>query len=171
MNATAEPAALITEERNKTASCRLYEEVFGRGNYAAADEILAPDVINHGPGTLSVPGAEPIKRQGALLRGAFPDLSIDLGDQFASGDRVCSRWLASGTHTGELRIHRVRSLPLATASPSRRSGSTVMRAVGSSNAGSYRTGCACGSSSASSRAGPPASEPLEIRNPQHQRPD
>ena len=56
-------------------SRRLYEEIFGQGNYAAADELLAEDIINHGPGAPPVLGTEGIKRQAALLRMAIPDLS------------------------------------------------------------------------------------------------
>lgn len=89
-------------EANRAASKRLYEEVFGLGHVDVADEILAPDVISHGPGSPPVAGTEQIKRQAAVLRGAFPDLAVELADQFSSGDRVCSRWSARGTHTGEL---------------------------------------------------------------------
>lgn len=89
-------------DRNRTASRRLYEEVFGRGNYGVADEILSPEMISHGPGTPPEVGSEPIKRQAALLRSAFPDFSVSLNDQFAYADRVCSRWSSRGTHTAEL---------------------------------------------------------------------
>jgi glyoxylase I family protein len=91
-------------EVDKQSSRRLYEEVFGRGNYAVADEILTADVISHGPGVSPVVGTDPIKRQAALLRSAFPDLQVVLGDQLAEGDRVSTRWSASGTHTGPLNL-------------------------------------------------------------------
>lgn len=90
------------QEENKATSRRLYEEVFGRGNYEVADEILSEDMTSHGPGSPPVVGTEPIKRQAALLRGAFPDLTVTLNDQFAAEDRVCSRWSSTGTHTGDL---------------------------------------------------------------------
>jgi predicted ester cyclase len=82
----------------------LYEEIFGKGNYAAADELLAEDIINHGPGSPPVHGTEGIKRQAALLRTAMPDLRAILNDQFGQGDRVVSRWTGSGTHTGPLNL-------------------------------------------------------------------
>ncbi len=90
------------QEENRAASRRLYEEVFGRGNFEVADEILAEDMISHGPGSPPLVGTEQIKRQAALLRGAFPDLTVTLEDQFAAGDRVCSRWSSTGTHSGDL---------------------------------------------------------------------
>ena len=35
------------------------------------------------------------------LRAAFPDLHFKVEDQIAAGDRVVTRWTASGTHAGE----------------------------------------------------------------------
>ena len=88
--------------QNKALSRRLYEELFGRGNLAAADEILAADSVSHGPGTPPVVGTEGIKRQATLLRTAIPDLSVTLAGQLAEGDQVASRWMGSGTHTGPM---------------------------------------------------------------------
>lgn len=87
-------------DENKAAARRLYEEVFGRGNLAAADEIMAPECVSHGPGTPPNVGSEQIKRQALVLRGAFPDLRAILHDQIAEGDRVASRWEGAGTFTG-----------------------------------------------------------------------
>jgi len=90
-------------ERNKAASRRLYEEVFGRGSLDVADEILAEDCLNHGPGSVTVAGTGQIKAQAHVLRTAIPDLRLELKDQFVVGDRVCSRWSGSGTHRGDMR--------------------------------------------------------------------
>lgn len=87
---------------NMAASRRLIEEVFGRGNYDVADEILAVEFIGHGPGAPPAVGTESLKRQAARLRGAFPDFAVALEDSFAAGDRVCTRWSSTGTHTREL---------------------------------------------------------------------
>ena len=87
---------------NKELARRLYEEVFGRGNLAAADEILAADCVSHGPGSPPSVGAEQIKRQAMLLRSAIPDLQSILNDQVGEGDRVASRWTGRGTFTGPL---------------------------------------------------------------------
>ena len=89
-------------DSNKAMSRRLYEEVFGRGNLIAADEILDAECVNHGPGAPPSFGREQIKRQATLLRTAMPDLETILNDQFAEGDRVVSRWTGRGTHTGPL---------------------------------------------------------------------
>jgi predicted ester cyclase len=89
---------------NKERSRRLYEEVFGQGNYAAADDLMAVGIVNHGPGSPPVLGTEGIKRQAALLRMAIPDLRATLNDQFGHHDRVVSRWTGSGTHSGPLTL-------------------------------------------------------------------
>src|SRR5260370_16685987 len=91
-------------EANKKRSRRLYEEVFGNGNYGAADELMAVGIINHGAGSPPALGTGGIKQQAALLRTAFPDLRITLNDQFGHDDRVVSRWTGSGTHSGPLNL-------------------------------------------------------------------
>jgi predicted ester cyclase len=91
-------------EANKERSRRLYQEMFGQGNLGVADELMAADMVNHGPGSPPVPGTEGIRRQAALLRTAIPDLRVTLNDQVGEGDRVVSRWTGSGTHTGPLNM-------------------------------------------------------------------
>ena len=91
-------------EINQERSRRLYEEIFGQGNYAVADDLMAADIVNHGPGSPPVLGTEGIKRQAALLRTAIPDLRPTLNDQFGHDDRVVSRWTGSGTHSGPLKL-------------------------------------------------------------------
>jgi len=98
----------VEVETNKERSRRLYEEVFGQGNYAVADDLMAAGIVNHGPGSPPVPGTGEIKRQAALLRTAIPDLLVSLNDQFGHDDRVVCRWTGSGTHSGPL------TLPAAT---------------------------------------------------------
>ena len=88
----------------KERSRRLYAEVFGAGNVDAADEILAPDILSHGPGMPPRVGTDGIKQQALLLREAIPDLGVRLEDQLAEGDRVASRWVGFGTNTGPLRL-------------------------------------------------------------------
>jgi predicted ester cyclase len=91
-------------EANKAQSRRLYTEVFGRGNYHVADQILAEHYVGHGPGTPPANGSASIKRQAQMLRTALPDFAVELVDQLADGDRVASRWRATGTHTGPLHL-------------------------------------------------------------------
>jgi predicted ester cyclase len=101
-------------EAQKEASRRLYVEIFGAGNFAVADEILAPDCVSHAADAPPRVGTDGIKQQAALLRTAIPDLTSTLEDQVAEGDRVVSRWLGYGTHTGPL------VLPTGTVEPTGR---------------------------------------------------
>ena len=61
-------------DENKALARRLYEEVFGRIEVAAADGILTGNCVSHGPGVPATTGTESIKRQAMLLRTAIPDL-------------------------------------------------------------------------------------------------
>ena len=37
-----------------------------------------------------------------MYRNAFPDVQMHVEDQVAEGDMVVTRWIASGTHQGEV---------------------------------------------------------------------
>ena len=93
----------MSAEENKAVSRRVAEEVFNGGNVDLADELYAPDYVLHDP---SLPedlhGPEGIKRYVAMTLGAFPDIRVAVEDQVAEGDKVVSRWTATGTHTGDL---------------------------------------------------------------------
>lgn len=92
-------------EQNKTNFKRLYEDVFNQGNLAAADELIAPNVIEHQlqPGVdPNASGPELVKQIAKFYRSAFPDLHIKVDDLLAEGDRVAVRVTITGTHQGEL---------------------------------------------------------------------
>jgi len=89
-------------EHNKMLVLRAVEEVWNQGNYAALDELVASDFVVHG----ATPDEDIHGRKGAIqfysmLRAAFPDLYFTVEDQIAAGDRVVTRWVAHGTHTGD----------------------------------------------------------------------
>jgi steroid delta-isomerase-like uncharacterized protein len=50
-----------------------------------------------------VRGHDELRRFAQAYLTAFPDLRFDVEESFASGDRVASRWTATGTHRGEFR--------------------------------------------------------------------
>ena len=89
-------------EQNKTLVTRAVEEVWNRANYDALEEFVASDFLIHG----ATPQEEIHGREGAaqffmMLRGAFPDLHFTIDDMVAEGDRVVTRWTATGTHKGD----------------------------------------------------------------------
>ncbi len=86
-------------ERNKTLVSRGVDEIWNRGNFDVADEMVSSDFVVHAT-TLQgeVSGSEGIKRHFGALRSAFPDLTFTIEDHIAEGDRVVTRWTACGTH-------------------------------------------------------------------------
>lgn len=94
----------MSTETNKAISRRFFEEVWNNGNLAVVDEIFAEDYFNSGPSTLpgAPAGPEAAKQVVMLYRNAFPDVHFTVDEQLAEGEKVLTRWTASGTHQGEL---------------------------------------------------------------------
>ena len=89
-------------EENKAVARRLVEEVWNKGNFEVADEILAPDFVANNVPPGIPPDREGLKQFIAMYRGAFPDVGLHIEDQIAEGDMVVTRFTAHGTHQGEL---------------------------------------------------------------------
>jgi steroid delta-isomerase-like uncharacterized protein len=91
---------LSTEEKRNVLK-RVSHEVFGQGNMESADELIAPDFVDHDP----LPGV-PADREGfktvvQMFRSAFPDFEVDLMHTIVDGDKVVDHVASRGTHTGE----------------------------------------------------------------------
>jgi steroid delta-isomerase-like uncharacterized protein len=90
----------MTIEQNKATARRWSEELWGRGNLAVADEIIAPDYVRHDPGDpFPAHGPEDVKRIVIMLRTMLPDFRIEVEDIVAEGDSVVSRYTATATDT------------------------------------------------------------------------
>src|SRR5215208_1012348 len=91
----------MSAEENKVVVRRLIEEVYNRGNLDIADELLAPDYVDHTwpPGKYA--GREGLKRSVAKQRAAFSDLHNNIEEQIAEGDKVVTWVISSGTHDRE----------------------------------------------------------------------
>jgi len=92
-----------TLARNKAVVLRFNREVIENGDLAAFEEIMAPDFVNR----TAAPGISPgpdgmLFVLNEVLRPAFPDLSVEVHDQLAEGDKVTTRKTLRGTHTGPL---------------------------------------------------------------------
>jgi predicted ester cyclase len=99
-------------------------EVWGKGDPAVAEQLLAADLLDHN----RVPG-QPAGRAGDLwaanaVRTAFPDLRFTLDVAFEDADLVTGRWTMTGTHTGPLDLV---GIP-ATGRPVEMSGQEIFRA-------------------------------------------
>src|SRR5690242_3590778 len=89
---------MSTTEENKAQFRRTYEEMFNQGNLAIADELIAPDCLNHEvPPGMNNRGPEGIRQVVMMLRTAFPDLHGTIEEVVAEGDTVAGRVTMSGT--------------------------------------------------------------------------
>jgi len=87
-------------EQNKAMARRWSEDLWGRGNLAVADEIIAVDYIRHDPGDpFPARGREDLKRIVAMLRAMLPDFRIHVDASIAEGDFVVSRYTVTATDT------------------------------------------------------------------------
>jgi steroid delta-isomerase-like uncharacterized protein len=89
-------------EANKELS-RRFTELFNTGDEALADEVLSDDVVFHGTtGDGEIRGVDAMKAFVAAYRRAFPDARSSVEAQIAETDTVVTRWVARGTHRGDL---------------------------------------------------------------------
>jgi predicted ester cyclase len=81
---------------NKAIARRYFAEILNKGDVAAIDAIVAPEVVFRNPPVV-VKGIGDFKKLVASLRGAFPDLQFTLEDEFGEGNKVATRWVMRGT--------------------------------------------------------------------------
>lgn len=77
------------------------DEVWGKGKTELVAQMTRDDVVFHDPlaGDLDRKGYE---QQVQMMRRAFPDLTMEVLDQISTGDKVVTRFRATGTQKGEL---------------------------------------------------------------------
>jgi len=89
-------------EENKAVVWRFNKEFIEQGNMKSFKEVVSDHVINHAAPAGTPAGPESMRYFIIeVLRKGFPDIKVEILDQVADGDRVCSRKALSGTHTGE----------------------------------------------------------------------
>ena len=74
------------------------EEAVNQGNLDVADELLAPDFLDHDMVPGKVADIEDLKRWVADLRASFSDYHFSIEEQIAEGDKVVTRTIFNGTH-------------------------------------------------------------------------
>jgi predicted ester cyclase len=89
----------MSTEQNKALVHRLFEEGVNQNKMSAADEIIAPNYVNH-DFPAPAPGLEGFKMVVGMFRAAFPDIRITIEDSLAEGDKVMTRGHFTGTHQG-----------------------------------------------------------------------
>ncbi|MFO0601453.1 MAG: ester cyclase [Myxococcaceae bacterium] len=82
---------------------RYYEELFNQGRVELITELLAPDYVNHSPGSPQQDrGRQGVADVITALRKGVPDLHCRIEDVVSSPTAVAVRTRVSGTHLGEL---------------------------------------------------------------------
>lgn len=82
----------ISVEENKKLVRRFCKEVLDQGNVDRIDELFAPDTSS------GLDRLEDIKRKVPKNRAALSEVSFDIEDMFAEGDKVCVRGTFRAIH-------------------------------------------------------------------------
>ncbi len=85
---------------NKAVFRRLIREVWNKGNLNIAGEIVATNHVSHDPAIAHEDGLGGFKNHVTRVRTAFPDIEFKIEDILEDGEKVITRWTASGTHRG-----------------------------------------------------------------------
>jgi hypothetical protein len=92
----------MSTDDNKLLVRRQFEEIWNGGNWATADELYAPEYVNHDPYNPDQgAGPEGFKRVGGY-RSVLHDFDLRIERQIAEGDWVETHWSLRGIHGGEL---------------------------------------------------------------------
>ena len=89
--------------QNKALTRRVFEELFSQNRLDVVDELFAADYHDHDPvNEEDTRGPDGVREEiGSYIAGSS-DAKFTVEDQIAEGDRVVTRWVARGTHDGEL---------------------------------------------------------------------
>jgi predicted ester cyclase len=92
----------VSDARKQTAR-RFLEEGFNEARFEVLGELLTPTIVDHDPALPGgqVTGIDAVKELISGYRSAFPDVHMTVEDQVAEGDKVVTRWKATGTHDGD----------------------------------------------------------------------
>jgi steroid delta-isomerase-like uncharacterized protein len=89
---------VVKSDEMKKLVRRHYEEVLTGKNVSLVDELYADQIQNGDNGAIP---REQFKALARMSLAAFPDLVVTVKDQIAEGDKVVTRWTATGTQDGQ----------------------------------------------------------------------
>jgi steroid delta-isomerase-like uncharacterized protein len=89
-------------EANKEVIRAYVETIFNQRQVERADELVAPDYLDHTALPGQAPGLEGAKQKWAMYLAGLPDLRVTIEELVAEGDKVAVRRSYAGTHRGEL---------------------------------------------------------------------
>jgi steroid delta-isomerase-like uncharacterized protein len=82
---------------------RKFEEFIPKWDLRVIDEVFDEDIVSHDPSEPEpLRGREAYRTAAEAFGVAFPKLRIRIDDQICEGDRVATRWTATGRNEGEL---------------------------------------------------------------------
>ena len=90
-------------EHNKRLVRRALEEIYAKGNFEVANELVHPDFVDYEPAhPEQLTGPDSVKQTAQRLRSTFGDLRFEVQDEIAEGDKVVQLVIMSGRHAGPL---------------------------------------------------------------------
>jgi steroid delta-isomerase-like uncharacterized protein len=89
----------MSNESNKAVSRRFHELFNANQLDQIRDELFTAESVIHFSGMPTM-NIEAFKQVGQMFRAGFPDLITKVVDQIAEGDKVVTRIVSTGTHTG-----------------------------------------------------------------------
>ncbi len=91
----------MTDEENRAAARRFFEEGWNSGDPAQLKAFLADEFVSHNSLNFAIQSSDEYCRGVVAYRTAFPDLVTSVDDVIAEGDRVVVRGTDRGTHQAE----------------------------------------------------------------------
>jgi predicted ester cyclase len=90
-------------DRNKFVVRLVTEKGFNEGDLSGISDYFSADYKVNAPGIPPLPPGPQAFHQAVLLfRNAFPDIRVNIEDVIGEADRVYTRFITRGTHTGSL---------------------------------------------------------------------
>lgn len=82
---------------------RALHDIWNTGDAAKIADVYHPDYVAHWPASSETPerrGLDGVRYGISRIRIAFPDWREDIEDIFGADDKVCVRYVSTGTHRG-----------------------------------------------------------------------
>ena len=95
---------MSSTEQNKALVSRFYEEVWNKGNYRLADELVDDDGSRYDHETSGPNSAEIQKQAAAGFHRLFPDSQMVIEMMVAEDEWVAARWRIHATHQGSGKV-------------------------------------------------------------------
>jgi len=86
------------EEQNKELARTFFKEIWNDKDESAINRMIVENAAGNDPDFGA--GREAFRSQWREWTTAFPDLNFDIIDLIGEGEKVLTRWILTGTHTG-----------------------------------------------------------------------